>query len=118
MCSSYSLCNPPEQFSTTETIMRFIEDIENGAFEPYKAHVSVIEFQKRGAPHVHALVWLNGLYLPQSVVSHGHLYVLISRYGDPDNVFVYADQAEFENASHLLDEDNNMSDVNNVGHVT
>ena len=42
-------------------------------------------------------------------------YVGISRYGDPDNVFVYADQAEFENASHLLDEDNNMSDV---GHVT
>lgn len=47
----------------------------------------------------------SGLYLPQSVFSHGHLYVGFSRCGDPDNVYVYADQAEFENLSHLLDED-------------
>ena len=59
--------------------MRFIEDIENGAFGPYKAHVSVIEFQKRGAPHVHALVWLNGLYLPRKVLSHMATYTWASQ---------------------------------------
>ena len=41
-----------------------------------------------------------GLYLPQSVFSHGHLYVGLSRCGDPENVFVYADQHEFENLRH------------------
>ena len=41
-----------------------------------------------------------GIYLPQSVFSHGHLYVGFSRCGDPDNVFVFADQREFENLKH------------------
>jgi len=45
-----------------------------------------------------------GLYLPQSVFSHGHLYVGFSRCGDPDNVFVYADQKEFENIRHMLED--------------
>jgi ATP-dependent DNA helicase PIF1 len=45
-----------------------------------------------------------GLYLPKSVFSHGHLYVGSSRCGDPDNVFVYADQNEFDNVKeHLIE---------------
>jgi hypothetical protein len=40
----------------------------------------------------------SGLDLPQSVFSHGQLYTGFSRCGEPDNVFVYADQSEF---SHL-----------------
>ena len=39
----------------------------------------------------------SGLYLPRSVFSHGHLYVGLSRTGDPRNVHIYADQEEFEN---------------------
>jgi ATP-dependent DNA helicase PIF1 len=45
-----------------------------------------------------------GLYLPKSVFSHGHLYVGCSRCGDPDNVFVYADQNEFDNVKEHLTE--------------
>ena len=33
-----------------------------------------------------------GLYLPRSVFGHGHVYVGFSRCGDPDNVFVFANQ--------------------------
>ena len=45
-----------------------------------------------------------GIYLPKSVFSHGHLYVGCSRCGDPDNVFMYADQSEFEHLKeHLQD---------------
>ena len=36
-----------------------------------------------------------GLMLPQSVFSHGQLYVGFSRCGDPDNIYVWADQMEF-----------------------
>ncbi|KAL7551799.1 hypothetical protein ACHAWF_014986, partial [Thalassiosira exigua] len=43
-----------------------------------------------------------GMYLPQSVFSHGHFYVGASRCGDPDNVAIYADQKEFDNIRHLL----------------
>jgi len=43
-----------------------------------------------------------GLYLPRSVFAHGHLYVGLSRCGDPDSVFVYADQSEFTNLQELL----------------
>lgn len=45
-----------------------------------------------------------GLYLPKSVFSHGHLYVGCSRCGDPDNVFVYADQSEFDNVKEHFTE--------------
>ena len=45
-----------------------------------------------------------GLYLPKSVFSHGHLYVGCSRCGDPDCVFVYADQSEFDHVKEHLDE--------------
>lgn len=37
-----------------------------------------------------------GLLLPESVFSHGHLYVGLSRCGDDDNVFTYANQDEFD----------------------
>ena len=43
-----------------------------------------------------------GLYLPRSVFSHGHVYVGFSRCGDPDHVFVFANQDEFDNIRHLL----------------
>ena len=36
----------------------FLKDIKRKVLGKYKAHVSVIEFQKRGAPHAHTLVWL------------------------------------------------------------
>ena len=42
------------------------------------------------------------LYLPRSVFSHGHVYVGFSRCGDPDHVFVFANQDEFDNIRHLL----------------
>ena len=44
-----------------------------------------------------------GMYLPRSVFAHGHLYVGYSRCGDPDNMFVYADQSEFENIQQYLE---------------
>ena len=45
-----------------------------------------------------------GIYLPKSVFSHGHLYVGCSRCGDPDNVFIYADQSEFYHIKEHLTE--------------
>ena len=36
----------------------FLKDIKRKVLGKHKAHVSVIEFQKRGAPHAHTLVWL------------------------------------------------------------
>lgn len=43
-----------------------------------------------------------GMYLPQSVFSHGHFYVGNSRCGDPDNMAIYADQEEFKDVRHLI----------------
>ena len=45
-----------------------------------------------------------GIYLPQSVFSHGHFYVGCSKCGDPDNVFMYADQSEFEHLKEHLED--------------
>ena len=45
----------------------------------------------------------SGVYLPTSVFCHGHLYVALGRNGDPDQVFVYADQNEFDNIKEYLD---------------
>ena len=44
-----------------------------------------------------------GLYLPKNVFTHGHLYVGLSRCGDPDHVFICSNQEEFNHVSHLLD---------------
>ena len=44
-----------------------------------------------------------GLDLSTSVFAHGQLYVGFSRDGDPDTIFVYADQHEFEHLKHILD---------------
>ncbi len=45
-----------------------------------------------------------GMYLPRSVLSHGHLYVGFSWCGDPDQMFVYANQEEFDNIKYQLPE--------------
>jgi hypothetical protein len=37
-----------------------------------------------------------GLHLPQSVFTHGQLYVGLSRCGDPNNIFVFASQEEMQ----------------------
>jgi ATP-dependent DNA helicase PIF1 len=44
-----------------------------------------------------------GIYLPKSVFSHGHLYVALSRSGDPNKTFAFIDQREFENLRQYLD---------------
>ena len=41
-----------------------------------------------------------GMFLPRSVFIHGLLYIGFSRCGDPDNIFIFADQNEFQ---HLID---------------
>ncbi|KAL7522332.1 hypothetical protein ACHAWX_007780 [Stephanocyclus meneghinianus] len=46
-----------------------------------------------------------GIYLPKSVFSHGHLYVGCSRCGNPDCVFMYADQSEFDSMRQHLSKD-------------
>ena len=46
-----------------------------------------------------------GLYLEESVFTHGHLYVGFGRCGDPRSFFVYANQAEFEHIQKHLDKD-------------
>jgi ATP-dependent DNA helicase PIF1 len=43
-----------------------------------------------------------GLYLPKAVFSHGLLYVGCSRCGDPDCVFIYADQSEVDHVKDHL----------------
>ena len=43
-----------------------------------------------------------GVYLPQSVFSHGHFYVAVSQCGDPKGIFGFANQNEFNNVKHML----------------
>ena len=42
-----------------------------------------------------------GLDLPESVFTHGHLYVGFTRCGDPDKIFVHIDQDEFKHIDGL-----------------
>jgi ATP-dependent exoDNAse (exonuclease V) alpha subunit len=44
-----------------------------------------------------------GLYLPKNVFAHGHMYVGLSRCGNPDGVHVFANQTEFSHLAHMLD---------------
>ncbi len=37
-----------------------------------------------------------GIILPRSIWTHGQLYVSFSRCGCPDNIFVWADQSDYE----------------------
>ncbi|KAJ5917503.1 hypothetical protein N7466_011057 [Penicillium verhagenii] len=37
-----------------------MKEIQDGIFRPYQAHVYVVEFQKRGLPYAHMLIWLAG----------------------------------------------------------
>ena len=45
----------------------------------------------------------SGVYLPKSVFCHGHVYVALGRNKYSDELFMYADQAEFENLNEHLD---------------
>jgi len=46
-----------------------------------------------------------GLYLPRNVFAHGHMYVGLSRCGNPNGLNVYADQMEFAHLQDKLDKD-------------
>ena len=49
---------------------QLIKEIENGCFGKCEARVHLIEFQKRGAPHMHLLVWLeNFRQTPENIDS-------------------------------------------------
>jgi ATP-dependent DNA helicase PIF1 len=43
-----------------------------------------------------------GLFLQNSVFTHGQLYVALSRCGDPNNIFVFINQSEFEHLRHVF----------------
>ena len=47
-----------------------------------------------------------GMYLPKSVFAHGHMYVGMSRCGDPSGLHIFADQSEFTHVAHLIDQTN------------
>ena len=40
-------------------ILELLKEIRKGLLGPYRAHVFTIEYQKRGLPHMHLLIWLN-----------------------------------------------------------
>ena len=42
------------------------------------------------------------LFLQNSVFTHGQLYVALSRCGDPNNIFVFINQSEFEHLRHVF----------------
>jgi hypothetical protein len=39
-------------------VKELLADLKGGLFGPYQAHVYTIEYQKRGLPHMHILLWL------------------------------------------------------------
>ena len=43
-----------------------------------------------------------GLFLQNSVFTHGQLYVALSRCRDPNNIFVFINQSEFEHLRHVF----------------
>ena len=44
-----------------------------------------------------------GMYLPKNVFAHGHMYVGLSRCGDPKGLHIFADQGEFAHVANVLD---------------
>jgi hypothetical protein len=42
------------------------------------------------------------MYLPRNVFAHGHMYVGMSRCGDPNGLHVFADQGEFKHVARML----------------
>jgi len=45
-----------------------------------------------------------GMYLPENVFAHGHMYVGLSRCGDPNGLHIFADQGEFMHIRHMLED--------------
>jgi hypothetical protein len=45
-----------------------------------------------------------GLLLNRSLFTHGQLYVGLSRVGDPEGLFVYANQTEFESYDNIFND--------------
>ena len=45
-----------------------------------------------------------GMYLPKNVFGHGHMYVGLSRCGDPNGLHIYVDQGEFTHVRHMLED--------------
>ena len=37
-----------------------------------------------------------GILLPKDVLTHGQIYVAFFRYGNPNNIYVWAEQSQFE----------------------
>jgi ATP-dependent DNA helicase PIF1 len=50
-----------------------------------------------------------GMYLPRNVFAHGHMYVGMSRCGDPNGLHIFADQGEFVHVAHMLHESKSYS---------
>jgi Helitron helicase-like domain at N-terminus len=42
-------------------IRELLREVRNGLFGKYNAHIYTIEYQKRGLPHMHLLIWLKVL---------------------------------------------------------
>jgi len=47
--------------------------------------------------------------LPRNVFAHGHMYVGMSRCGDPNGLHIFADQGEFKQVAHMLHESKSYS---------
>ena len=59
-----------------------VQDIENGALGTFEAGVHVIEYQKRGLPHCHMLVWVANDCKPRTA---GNLDLIVNaQLPDPD----------------------------------
>ena len=64
-----------------EKLKAVINDIGNGIFGEHNVRCGTIEFQKRGAPHAHILVWIENF----EAISHEIDNVISAEIPDPDS---------------------------------